>query len=412
MTIYSLWDIHSLTIVMVLFLIKGVSMSGVSRGGNSYNKLWDIKKENREIFVLYTFLELNRHSFVGIFQNNYKHVDLSEKKATPAGCIMTSALENACLDFAYYIRDIERNKKINTYDFTYKGIDFNFNYMNCLLSNEEFDEHCAKAHFLQIYDCISLRDDVFSSLTINNVRLINFVWSYLRLTTDYRNNRRLSINHIDTRENINPDREIPYIYNNLKLIKTPSDTDTKIVQIKKFFDLLDKDKNEKEVGIKFILDQWENVKDDKRIVDWLNNIESRKSKLNEEGKKEIIDWSWRHIKTRYYNKITPEWGGIDDNDSTNNIQQQKENIITFFDLMTNEAIKSSIISELKTSASKAKHKILNNKKTHLNTPISEKTKSKFDALKKHFNFSNEEMIISLIDDRYEKINMHGKNIDN
>ena len=408
MTIYSLWDINNLTIVVVLFLIEGLSMSGTSRVSSSHNKLWDIKKENREIFVLYTFLELNRNSFVDIFKNDHKHVKSLEKNGAPAGCIMTSALENACLDFAYYIRE----KNINTYNFTYKGIDFNFNYMDCLLSNEQFDAHCAKAHFLQIYDCISLRDDVFSSLTINNVRLVNFVWSYLRLTTDYRNNRYLSINHIDTSGNIIQDREIPYIYNNLKLIKTPSDPDTKIVQIKKFFDLLDKDKNKKEVGIKFILDQWGNVKDDKRIVDWLNNIESRKGKLNEEGKKEIIDWAWRHIKTKYYNKITPEWGGIDDDASTSNTQQQKENIITFFDLMTNEAIKSSIISELKTSTSKAKYKILNNKKTHLNTPISEKTKSKFDALKKYFNFSNEEMIISLIDDRYEKINMHGTNIDN
>lgn len=113
MSIYSLWDIHSLTIVIVLLLIKGVSMSGVSRGGNSYNKLWDIKKESREIFILYNFLEPDEYSFIDILKNKHKCIDSLERVKNPAGCIMGTALENVCSNFAYYIESIESNEKIN-----------------------------------------------------------------------------------------------------------------------------------------------------------------------------------------------------------------------------------------------------------------------------------------------------------
>lgn len=405
MTIYSLWDIHSLNIVLVSFLIKGVSMSGVSRGGNSYNKLWDIKKENREIFVLYNFLELDELSFVDIFTNKYEYIDSISKNQNHHTDTMILQLQNACLDFAHHIETKIVNHNKNIHQFAYKKILFNLNYKDCLLSSTVFDVYCAKKYLLQIYNYISLSDEILSSLTINNVRLVNFAWSFLRLATDYRNNRNLSINHIDTGTEIVQGREHKYIYNNLNLIQMPFDTKIKIEQIKKFFDLLSIGRNEKEIEIQRIYDKWNNVKNDLRVTKWLSDLEGKKSGLSDENKKEMISWIWRHIKTKYYNGITPIWGGIDNNYSTNSIQQQQENIITFFDLMTNEAIKSSIISELKTSASKAKHKILNNKKTHLNTPISEKTKSKFDALKKHFNFSNEEMIISLIDDGYEKIKL-------
>lgn len=397
---------------MVLFLIKGLSMSVIEFGNRSSSKLWDKKNENREIFILYNFLELDKLKFIDIFRNEYEGASSEIRTGSPSIEIMNNALENNCLEFSNYINDNKNNRgRIWNY-FTYRGIRFDLNYKDIFPSNDTFDRRCAKSYLLNIYNHISLSDETFSPLTINDVRLVNFVWSYIRISKTSRDNIHLLINHIDNYKKDILKDVFQFKYDSLSLIKSPSSAKEKIEQIKLFFGLLHLEKKEKEVEIKLIFDLWNNVKDDRRINDWLNNIESRKGKLNEEGKKDIIDWAWRHIKTKYYNKITPEWGGIDDNASTSNTQQQKENIITFFDLMTNEAIKSSIISELKTSTSKAKYKILNNKKTHLNTPISEKTKSKFDALKKHFNFSNEEMIISLIDDRYEKINMHGTNIDN
>lgn len=397
---------------MVLFLIKGLSMSVIEFGNRSSSKLWDKKNENREIFFLYNFLELGKLKFIDIFRNKYEGAPSEIRTGSPSLEIMNNVLGNNCLEFSNYINDNKNNRGRIWNHFIYRGIRFDLNYKDISPSNDIFDLRCAKAYLLNIYNYISLSDEIFSPLTINDVRLVNFVWSYIRVAIGYRNNTRLSINHIDMGDGTIREREHQYIYNNLNLIQSPSDTKIKIEQIKVFFGLLGMEKNNKEIEVKYIYKRWGYIKNDLRIIDWLDNIEKGKSRLSDENKKEMIDWIWRHIKTKYYSETTPAWGDIDNKSSINQMQQQKENIITFFDLMTNEAIKSSIISELKTSTSKAKYKILNNKKTHLNTPISEKTKSKFDALKKHFNFSNEEMIISLIDDRYEKIKMHGTNIEN
>lgn len=386
-------------------------MSGFSRSSKSHNKLWNIKDDHEKIFTLYSFLELNKHSFIDIFQSKHEYIDSLEREGNPTDYTMAAALENACLDFAFYIRDIESNRKINTYDFTYKGIDFNFNYMDCLLSNEQFDEHCAKTYFLQIYDCISLSDELFSSLTINNSRMVNFAWSHIRISRYHRNNRCLSINHIDNYDKETLRSRTKFIYDDLNLTQLPFDAKEKAEQIKMFFGLLNLDKRGKEIEIKSIYKEWDNVKDDNRIIDWLNNIESKKNKLSDENKKEMIAWAWRHIKTKYYNDITPVWGGIDNDLSIKSIQQQKENVITFFDLMTNEAIKSSIISEFKTSASKAKYKILNNKKIHLNIPVNEDTKDMFDKIKTRLNLSNEELLIKMIHNENERLFKYGAQLD-
>ena len=105
------------------------------------------------------------------------------------------------------------------------------------------------------------------------------------------------------------------------------------------------------------------------------------------------------------NNTHPTW--VTSGDFKQDKMTLNENIITFFDLMTNDAIKNSIISELKTSASKAKYRILNNDKTHLNIPVSEGTKSKFDKLKNHLNLSNEELIERLINLESEKLQKYG-----
>ena len=78
--------------------------------------------------------------------------------------------------------------------------------------------------------------------------------------------------------------------------------------------------------------------------------------------------------------------------------------------MTNEAIKSSILSELKTSASKAKYRILSENKVHLNIPVSEETKLIFDSLKNHFNLSNEDLIKKLITLGNEKLKIYGVDV--
>lgn len=409
MTIYSLWDIHSLTIVIVL--IKGLSMSGFSFGSKSYSKLWDKKNENREIFILYNFFELDELRFIDIIKNRHDGNFSEIRKGSPSIEIMAATLENNCLDLANYIKDNKNNRNRTLDSFNYRGIRFNLNYKDISLSNDISDLRCAKAYLLNIYNYISLSDEIFSPLTIDDVRLVNFVWSYIRISKHYRNNAHLLINHIDNYKKDTLEDVFQFTYDKLNLIKSPSRTKEKIEQIKLFFGLLSLGKQEKEVEIKFILNQWDNVKDDKKIADWLNNMESRKSKLNEEGKKEIINWSWQHIKTKYYNKNTPAWGGIDDDSSINSTQQQKENIITFFDLMTNEAIKSSIISELKTSASKAKYKILNNKKIHLNIPVNEDTKNMFDKIKTRLNLSNEELLIKMIYNENEKLFKYGAQLD-
>ena len=386
--------------------------NGSNRNSNKSEKLeckniWNKDKEKREIFVLYNFLELSKKSFHDVLtKRENRTTDYEKRNHIPTIDCMVNQLETACTDYLNYVSSEKQFGHEFYRHINYHGVDIG----TCISDNQTLNIEDAKNYFITIFNNISLSSESYVILTKENRRLVNFMWSFIRIAITTPRDHKFFIRHID---NVNlsmiGEGDPPPVYETLSLNNSPATLDDKIKIIKDFFDLLKLDRNKKEMEINYIYDFWNTTKKDNRIINWLQTIEN---KLSDEHKKEIIKWIWNHISDKYYNQKLPSWAENCQTSLKLNNEETKENIITFFDLMNNEVIKNSIICELKTSASKAKYRITNNSKIHLNIPISEKEKFKFDSLKNKFNLSNEELMIKLINLGHDELKKYGGDREN
>lgn len=377
--------------------------------------IWDIKKERREIIVLFNFFELDKYKLNDTLKNAKKesppifgerHI-ITIKKPTKKIFIdeMHGLLTEASNDLIEYFKREESTEHEKAF-FYYNDMNFEFDTSKFNQLSEIEQQKKAKCFFMDIFNKISLNNESYNYLAQKNNRLVTLLWSIIRVTEYAHETSNIYFPHIDTNNSNNIKTE--NIYNNFMLEMNPSNTQVKIEAIKNFFDLLITTKERKEVYLNELHRHLEKTKNDSRIIDWIDRFINRDERLNSNSRVQILIWIWNHIKSKYYNNILPAWAAS--NDFKQDHIAINENIITFFDLMTNEAIKSSILSELKTSASKAKYRILSENKVHLNIPVSEETKLIFDSLKNHFNLSNEDLIKKLITLGNEKLKIYGVDV--
>ena len=381
---------------------------------------WDIKKEKREITVLFYFFELDQYRFRSILEDGAtenRYIDVVDakkiitiKQQTKKTSIeeMRDLLTEACSDWVIYIKKKTRVSSRGKY-FYHHSLEFKIDTIEPHELSDAQLQKKAKNFFMNIFSQISMSDETYNCLTQTNHRLVNLIWSFTRIAEQKNGDSNIHFSHIDS-SNLHDNARTENIYNCFLLEKNPSSIQDKIGEIKKFFDLLITTKERKEEYLNELYEHWEKTKHDSRIIEWIDRFISRDKKLSNDDREQVLIWIWiwNHIKSKYYNNTHPTW--VTSGDFKQDNMTLNENIITFFDLMTNEAIKSSILSELKTSASKAKYRILSENKVHLNIPVSEETKLIFDSLKNHFNLSNEDLIKKLITLGNEKLKIYGVDV--
>jgi hypothetical protein len=123
----------------------------------------------------------------------------------------------------------------------------------------------AKKYFLTIFNNISLGDELYTNLTNKNRRLVNFMWSFIRIAMTTPRDHSFFINHIDN-SNLSSKIDCDPVYEILSLNNSPATIDDKIKIIKDFFDLLKSDRNKKKIEIDNIYSLWGAAKKDNRII--------------------------------------------------------------------------------------------------------------------------------------------------
>lgn len=243
----------------------------------------------------------------------------------------------------------------------------------------------------------TLRDEDFNWISINNDRVVNFVWSSL-----------ISSHFDSSKSNIKINYDLDASYNNhnisnlrisqhatpyraMNLEANPPDLNSKLENIKLFFDSWGEPLVSQKQLMASIKTKWDNIKNRSEIIEWLNKNE------------ELITWSWSYIVENMLNKSVPEWVNISSSETREIKQQTKDTIITLYDLLDRETDKKLLKSQLSKNGAQQKYRIkekLNTKVLNLN--VSVETKSNLEKLKKIKNKSIREIIEDLINEELNR----------
>ena len=245
----------------------------------------------------------------------------------------------------------------------------------------------------------TLKDDEFNWISINNPRLVNFVWASLRMCSFSQTKSNISITYeLNNSINLKTALETNWgsglpgnLYRNLHLETNPPDSRCKLESIKLFFDSLGEPLLNQKTLMSLIKNKWDLIKNRIEVIEWLNKNEI------------LITWSWSYIVDSLLNKITPEWVDISSSDEIEIQQKIKDTIITLYDLLDRESEKKLFKGQLSRNGSQQKYreKEKSNSKI-LNICISIETKEKLDKLKNAKRCTIKEIIETLIDSEFKK----------
>lgn len=242
----------------------------------------------------------------------------------------------------------------------------------------------------------TLRDDDFNWISIDNPRIVNFVWASLRSSSFNPNKSNITINYdLDTSHNSKMGSlrlnqyTTPYKAMNLEM--NPPDLKSKLESIKLFFDSWGEPLINQKSLMTSIKTKWDLVKNKTEIISWLNKNE------------EITEWSWSYIHENLLNKTTPEWVNISEPDKKGIEHQIKNTIITLYDLLDRETERKFLKSQLSRCGTQQKYRIKEKVNTKaLNICISIETKEKLNRLKEAKKCSIKEIIENLIEDEIKR----------
>lgn len=237
----------------------------------------------------------------------------------------------------------------------------------------------------------TLKDDDFNWISIDNPRVVNFVWASLRNSYFHLTKNNVVIN-FDLENSYTNIQQTAYQAMNLEI--NPPDLKNKIESIKLFFDSWGEPLFSQKNLMASIKSKWDKIKNRLEIIEWLNKNE------------EITTWSWSYIIENMLNKSNPAWVNISSTDKKDIEQQTKDSIITFYDLLDRETDKKLLKSQLSKNGSQQKYRIKEKQNTRaLNINISTETKENLEKLKKIKNRSMKEIIEDLINDEFNKISI-------
>lgn len=237
----------------------------------------------------------------------------------------------------------------------------------------------------------TLKDDDFNWISINNPRIVNFVWASLRNSYLYPTKNNIAIifdleyGHAGTNRS-------QTAYQAMNLEKNPPNLESKLECIKLFFDSWGEPLVSQKSLMESIKTRWDNIKNSSEIIEWLNKNE------------ELTTWAWSYIVENMLNKSIPEWVNISNSEKRDIEQKTKDTIITMYDLLFRETDRKLFKSQLSKNGSQQKYRIKEKANTKvLNLNVSIETKSNLEKIKKIKNKSMKEIIEELINEELNRI---------
>ena len=243
-------------------------------------------------------------------------------------------------------------------------------------------------------ECINL--NYFSWININNSRLCNYIWSYIRLfkmssiTNSFTGASKINKDDIlnttsDPRDNFTLKTSL-YLYELFCLKLLPNNNKEKKDCVISFFDMLDASPILKGKIINELERKWITYSEKKDVDKWIN--------------KENQAWAWNYI----YANSNPVW--FYDNGQFNNLQ---DGIVTTFDLL-NEIPDSRqlLLKNMKSAWSQKAYRDKNNGKKAVSIVLSEDIIKKLDFICENTDRRKNEVVTRLIREEYDKIKKGGR----
>ncbi|WP_429076676.1 hypothetical protein [Aeromonas hydrophila] len=251
----------------------------------------------------------------------------------------------------------------------------------------------------EIFDCCNLSSEAFDWISPDNQRLCDFVWACLRISHSSRSgmltyeqalkitdnsdeeeqDRRPVIDLIGTKSN-----HRDYLYDQLGLPKSSSDSHTKRNCIIRFFDLWDASREKKEKQMEAFSYAWNKIKNKSKMVDWLNKND------------DMAGWAWNYTVKTYLSLKIPAWV-----DLSNSKKDEKEALITLYDLLSVEH-RAIWMASLSKSGAQQKYRKNSSDRKAMGIPLSEEHKEMLKKMAKDSNLRIYQVVEEMIEQEYQR----------
>ncbi|WP_262111399.1 hypothetical protein [Aeromonas sp. Marseille-Q5825] len=256
-----------------------------------------------------------------------------------------------------------------------------------------------KSLMKEIFDCCNLSSEAFDWISPENQRLCNFLWACLRIShsslsgiltykqalkipdesDEEAQDQRPVIDLLGTKSN-----HRYYLYDQLGLPKFASDSHTKKNCIVRFFDLWNSSREKKEKQMEAFSHAWNKIKNKSKMVDWL--------KKNDD----MAGWAWNYTAKTYLSLKIPAWV-----DLSNSKKDEKEALITLYDLLSVEH-RAIWMASLNKSGAQQKYRKNSSDRKAMGIPLSEEHKGMLKKMAKDSNLR----IYQVVEDMIEKEYLH------
>ena len=266
--------------------------------------------------------------------------------------------------------------------------------------DEDVDEQ-AKKILLEIYASKSIPNEAYEWIDVKDDRQVNYIWSRLRISFEDKNDHlRLNyVHNLQSKDDISDDsyRTRKTLYEELDLEKNASQNEQKLQNIIYFFDLWAVLLDKKQDALKTLGNNWESIRKDRKMVDWINQNES------------YVIHIWDYVISCHSNNEPPKWSYISSIDKKMDVEQTKLALQTFYDLLSNSTNKKTLLTAIKTNVRNKRHYDSHADTTKLiNTQVSIEAANALSELAKIKGKSKKVILENLILEEYSRIKPHEK----
>ena len=378
----------------------------------SNKSFWNVNKEKKQIFFLYHFLNLANGELEKQIDEQWINRS-SDRRDYPANIERhrTHRYPRIELSFDVMQKSVdEATREIGTLiykrELNYLAIPYCGELCEiCLESyfgthDEDVDEQ-AKKILLEIYASKSIPNEAYEWIDVKDDRQVNYIWSRLRISFEDKNDHlRLNyIHNLQSKDDISDDsyRTRKTLYEKLDLEKNTSQNEQKLQNIIYFFDLWAVLLDKKQDALKTLGNNWESIRKDRKMVDWINQNES------------YVIHIWDYVISCHSNNEPPKWSYISSIDKKMDVEQTKLALQTFYDLLSNSTNKKTLLTAIKTNVRNKRHYDSHADTTKLiNTQVSIEAANALSELAKIKGKSKKVILENLILEEYSRIKPHEK----
>jgi hypothetical protein len=373
---------------------------------------WNVNKEKKQIFFLYHFLNLAKGELQKQIDEQLRN-PLSDRRGYQANIELHRTHRYPRIELSFDVMQKSVDEATSTIGTLIYRRKLNYLFIPycdevydiCLKDyfdtpDEDVDEQ-AKKILLEIHASKSIPHEAYEWIDLKDDRQINYIWSRLRISFEDKNNqRRLNYAHsLQSKDDISDEsfRIQTPLYEELGLEKNASQNDLKLQNVIYFFDLWDTPLGKKQETLETISNNWESIRKDRKMVDWVNKNES------------YVIHIWDYVISCHSNNEPPKWSYISSIDKKKDVEQTKLALQTFYDLLSNTTNKKTLLTAIKTNVRNKRHYDNHADTTKLiNTQVSIEAVNALSELAKIKGKSKKVILENLILEEYSRIKPHEK----